>query len=855
MKNQVKSLTAFVVLFSVSAFADAVLWYRFDGDSDTVVNFANPSVMNGTLKSINSWGSLGGLGNAAHKFPERVSAFPDGTRLVVPASETVHPEAVTALRWSGKSDDAGTVFLSKADAAPLLSLKTFTCEVFFRLPAEIIDRSSERLFPFVNWGSDGAQGWKFAIWNRVEGDFKTGERITPWVRAMLSDGNGGSKAKSSTWYPADVNITTNTWHHLAFIVDGKGDGSDATVKFILDYNEVYSVKVSEYYGFYFKDDSNSPFPFTVGANLYRTSKNCCFQGDIAEFRISDKALTVDELLRPIPAGPVDEDTLFYLPLGDGSWFAHKGNDNDNFNKMWILSSAISEWQPRWDYLDADTENRPPLPTVVPDAPVDACRAGVLAETGFADDASLKFVRKEVNGKLIAYQHSIFVPDETNALQQDDFSLEFYFKQPTPMNKDTNGTATLVYANWGKICINEATGGLLVRPYLEVGGVTEVNRYANVDMSFEVDTGKSSYGVRVDDNKWHHFAFVWEQATSNLVAYLDYRRISSKVIPTGLQHTGFKYKGFYIGCENMRTKQGFGGYLDDVRLTRRALRPHEFLTSRRKVGATNVLFHARFENDYSSGIGEDIVGDGVPRPINNGDKGNMPQFCSAGGNSKAFDDNGMTNALANANALRLQGGEVYWPHNSLLERQNITVEFFAALKGCAHGANLIRFSPGYDPFSPNPYGNPSTPLWGIYTYLQEGRPITWKVVTLSCTNDAQRLLLQVPTAENKDRGRHDVSAPAKPEMDDGRWHHWALTIETVDSDTKWTLYCDYEMIATATNPGLLYSPIYGSVFEIGGTASNTAHINGRIDEVRITDGILTPDKFMRRGTLGFMFICR
>ena len=853
-RTNILTIAATLSVFAATAFADRVLWYRFDGSGDTVVNAANPGFMDGKLKSIDEWKSLDGLGSSSDMFPERFSAFPDGTRLVQPNPGAVCGDEVTGLKFSGQKDDSGCVFLAKDDAGQLLALKSFTCEVFFRLPSDILDRTADRIFPIVNWGDDSNQGWKFAIWNRVENSIQSGERIVPWVRARLAKDSSGNKADNSiTWRPNVVNITTNTWHHLAFVVDGKGDGSQATVKFILDYREIYSEKVESYFGFYFNPAST--FPFTVGANIFRSSQACSFQGDLAELRISDRALSPDELLHPLPAGPVDEDTLFYLPLGDGAWFGHKANTNDSVDKAWVLSSAISEWQPEWRFLSIDTAEKPLLPRVVPDAPVQSCRAGISAAAGYADSASIRFTRAEIDGKLGASQHAIFVPDETNALQQDDFTLEFYFKQPTPMNSTTNQTATLVYGNWGKICINQDGGGILVRPYLEAGAV-EQNKWNG--SSLDVDTKNNS--IRVDDGAWHHFAFVWEQATSNMVAYLDFRRIASRVVPPGLQHTKFKsgtFKGFFIGCECEQSKQGFGGFLDDVRLTRRALRPHEFLTSRMKQGAQEVLFHARFEGDYASGLGADIVADGVPRRIYGSETaGNMPELIQLDRNSKVFADERMVDPLPNSGALRISGGEVYWPHNSLLERRNITIEFFAAFEDLRAGANIIRFSPGYNPASPNPYGEPSTPIWGIFANHADGVLKEWRVVTVSCTNDAQRLLMQVQSAENKDRGRRDISVRAIPQMTDGKWHHWALTYADVgEGNTKWELWCDYEKVAEQTLSGLLYVPIYGSVLEIGGTANNVALVHGRYDEIRITDGVLPPEKFMRRGRPGFMFICR
>ena len=94
------------------------------------------------------------------------------------------------------------------------------------------------------------------------------------------------------------------------------------------------------------------------------------------------------------------------------------------------------------------------------------------------------------------------------------------------------------------------------------------------------------------------------------------------------------------------------------------------------------------------------------------------------------------------------------------------------------------------------------------------------------------------------------------MGDGRWHHWAITFDVVGgSDTCYTLWCDYEAVFRKTVSGLLNIPLNGTVLEICGAANTTGLVDGKIDEIRITDGVLTPDRFMRRGYPGFMFICR
>ena len=284
-----------------------------------------------------------------------------------------------------------------------------------------------------------------------------------------------------------------------------------------------------------------------------------------------------------------------------------------------------------------------------------------------------------------------------------------------------------------------------------------------------------------------------------------------------------------------------------------------MTSRIKQGSSDILFHARFEGDYSSGIGADIVSDGTARRINGNTSGvgELPGFEAWYNNARVFSDSGMTDSQPNASRLRVQGGEVYWPQNSLIERNRITVEFFAAFNELRSGANIMRFSPGFNAYNLNPYGKPSIPIWGMYMQSQGGGENDLKIVTMTYTNDTQRMALYCKqNPSSADVGRHDFFTKAGDKMGDGRWHHWAITFDVVDGiDTRYTLWCDYETVFTKTVPGLLNIPLNGSVLEICGAANTAALIDGQIDEIRITDGVLTPDRFMRRDKPGMVLICR
>lgn len=848
-KTNILAVTAAASVFAATALADTILWYRFDGSGDTVVNAANPGFMDGKLKSIKSgWGSSGyEIGDDSAKFPVRgEAAFPGGFTVYDPVGGTNCP-APHAMSWS---NEAHYGFVVAEDASGLHTKKTMTVEAFFRIKPGAVSRGN-KMHPIVNCGWDDKYGYMMSVM-----DGKPFVRIKYLKKDGSFAGTGGSlwlaNAARSPADPLPTNILYDgKWHHMAFTVNDSG-----TVKLYLDYMQVASANLSNYAGLYFDNTAPNCDIFQVGATLQSNLRS--LWGDIAEVRISDAVLDPASFLRPVQVmdGVTDDDTFFYLPLGNLAWFAQPSQAGYTNAVEWIapyLPLPGSSCRP--SMIRSTTASvMPEIPTHVDDVAISQLRDGICSGTMVTNSGSMRFFRKSnifintSNGNEMPREvgSAISVPvGET--IQTNDFTMEFFFRQPTKMSSTTNTTATIVYSPWVKICINQTDGRLLTRPFCEDGGKEETY-YKNLSTS-----------GRVDDDKWHHYAFVWEQETSNAVFFIDYKCIGSIVVSNGLQHTA-QSTVFNIGSEVTVNSQAFGGFLDDVRLTRRILRPHEFLTSRVKQGPENVLFHARFENDHSAGVGSDIVGDGTPRKINGytGDKCKVPEFRSHGRNSKVFADGGLSDPVPNAGYLRLDGGEVYWPHNSLLDRSRFTVEFFAAFNVCSNGSNLIRLSPGYNSAHSNPYGEPSIPVWGIYTRRRAGESLGLMFVTLTSTNIAQRMALNHPNADDisLDLGRKDLKMEVGDVMQDGRWHHWAITFDvTEENNMLCKVWCDYETVFEIERKGLLNVPLHGSVLEIGGTGNNVALVHGSYDEIRITAGVLPPEKFMRRGRPGFMFICR
>ncbi len=801
------------ILAVCTAQAETLLWYRFDGDGATVVNRANPGTMDGMMKSINSWGSLGGLGDTASKFPTRGDAFPEGTRLIDPATDIVYNDTVKSLSFSGAPANSGTVLLLKADTTTdLKQMMSCTVEAFFKLPSDSAAietrRAKDILFPLVDWGSpDGnGLGWFFGL---RKDSSSTG--FYPFFRSKHHNGSGAvqTDCQDKTYLDDDK------WHHLAVIITADTSDNTATVKLVLDYTTLATTKtLTGFRGFHYNNGGN--FPFLVGADVWRQSpsnsgnRNCCFMGEIAEVRVSNTALATDKLLRPLPAGPVDADTLVYLPMGDSDWFGTPNTSSYTNIYHGVLNAApTAACTPYW----TNGTTSAAYPASAADAIGTEVRNGYFSADAFSDTKSMTFSRALVSGQYAG--HVLRVPYEDADLAKGSFTLEWFFKTNGQVPSGNNiNSYTFMNNSFAKIMINQANGFLLTRLIPAQGQYQDFNS-----------------SVRVDDRQWHHYALVYDAAQSAFAIYLDYRKIASQ---TYTLTTGTSSE-FYFGGQTP-TVQAFAGQLDDFRITKRAMKASEFLTTRVLVQDTALFAH--FEEDLLTGQDTAYAPAGVGGTLGGGTE---PTFENV---SRRIDPDGDGTAdYESTKALRLDGGSVVYPHNSFLECRDFTVEWFAKYESLASNAMLLRFGMQSD-------DGTGSICWALYTPTGSLRLGAHVSSNGSWRNVYRREDPNFATGENA-------------AIADGKWHHWALVAEThanaTPADTTFTLYRDYEPVGDPLvfngddgAGGILAFPSTGTTLSIG---TGGGKISGVIDELRFTRRALAPEEFIHTVPSGLLIILR
>ena len=272
---------------------------------------------------------------------------------------------------------------------------------------------------------------------------------------------------------------------------------------------------------------------------------------------------------------------------------------------------------------------------------------------------------------------------------------------------------------------------------------------------------------------------------------------------------------------------FNGWMDSVRITRRALEPEEFLTSQKYQTVGHTIAHLKFDDGTANAAaGGCALFDGAISGPTFSDK--VPGYKIIDGEGGAVlskpDVASLSIPSTGANVAWSNWDDQYYLRKDTNgnERTSGTVELwvkgsvkktFAAIldaKITANGTyedNLHAWRLAYDA---NDGGKPSV----FFNYLKTDG-----------TRDKQRLTFD-------------------KEVTDGMWHHWAFTFQPNASDpakSDIAFYFDHAPLgAVQTLPGRVAydDTLRFAIGEVG------MSFTGLIDEVRISDCVLTPAQFLR-----------
>ncbi len=841
----------FAVLGAVSASADVVGWWRFNGEGASVPNVANPGTFDGTIQSIvcnadQSYDTT--FGSDSANMPEVTEHFHGAAPRVIDPVSGVVSESGKTLSWNA-ANVAGGMVVPYDEALPMTQ---FTIEAMIRLPpnAESGRDTSHggKMFPIAQFGRDQKAGWILALYDG-----------RPWCRFTYKNTSGTYpqaqlNADYTKSYAANLpSLYDGKWHHIAMSFNVAG--ANVAARMFLDGTQFGEVRKSDWQGWGFSEDRPA-CPLVIGREPYRQTRT--FRGDIAEVRLSSGTLSVNQFLVPLADGQgvADDDTALLLnfdsALQVGSdalsvvpcqgtagsattncvWYARNWNlMNAAYNqplvpRWWPFSNAGNNGgndnAVGWGNVQSSTFQNVSTPTFsTADTWGDILTAS--SADGSATNAyveSAVFASATVSGGAAQNDrtHAISLTPDASLLPTNSYTIEFTFK--------TTATAvnTVIYCPFLKVCTS--SGKMLFRGFK--------TKFAGSGSTTEITSGT------INDGEWHHAAYVYDQSAGKCTLFMDYALVGEKIYTPYSEGDGQFMVGGQFWWDNAShgNYQGFDGQFDNFRITRRALTVAEFLRSAK----VTRLLDARFDNDtpptFSSGLPDYLAPAGTGGTMNGGAA--APALADSRAGSWIFDGVDGTDKEKCGKALSLDGGYVLYPRNRLLERQAFTVEFFARFSDLKKNANFLRFSSG-DTLA-------GAPIWGLYNNVDSSN-ISRIYFAATVSTDGGL------TTSRKDAPLYNLTENAG---DWRGWHHWALTVEPNGTRTRYAFYLDGVCVKEATNvnaDGALYFPPEGSCLAIGGTSASGAYLKGVFDNVRITAGVLDPSQFMQHVPASFMMIVR
>ena len=325
---------------------------------------------------------------------------------------------------------------------------------------------------------------------------------------------------------------------------------------------------------------------------------------------------------------------------------------------------------------------------------------------------------------------------------------------------------------------------------------------------------STYGnLRFDDGYWHHAAISYNGTNRSCAIWLDYRLVSSATLGTPLLLDG---GDIYLGSAG--DAKGFDGWIDSFRITPAVLTARQFLSCGQV--STTPLVHWSFEETNLIGVTTGVFPNRTRNPLFNLIA--MANLTGTYSNSigTGLDRRRIFTATegaflhVNKAVLATPRSDLRIPENPVLNAlTNFTAEFFIKVDSTNNNnTGVLRkniSSAGWNP------------TWALSTVLNANKTD----INLNSRFDTVQ-------QSNQTKGITTVK------LNDGNWHHVAMTFDPVLSTA--TFYIDYVQVGTKTLTGSI-QPGSGDLI-IG--SSGTAYFNGQIDEVRISEGILGVNQFLR-----------
>ena len=412
------------------------------------------------------------------------------------------------------------------------------------------------------------------------------------------------------------------------------------------------------------------------------------------------------------------------------------------------------------------------------------------------------------------------PEGTDYFATTNFTVELFYKMDGNVGK------------WRTLF--KRFGGSNVQ--VNLGTVSDNKLGAQFITADNSSSTKTIYDTETtSDDQWHHVALVVDQTGETKTArlYRDYKLRGTETLATNLTSVvrSKDPKWYVIGSGD---GYEFNGWVDSVRVTLRALEPQEFLwgegMSIGRFPAGSTLAHVKFDGSinaadpdggtFLNGVNVAAKDGGSPATFSDDVPG--ARIIDGEGGAVLSRNNTKSLYFANSRVSWSDASDIYYLSKTLAgeDRTSWTVEFF--MKATSEQATWAR----------------------IMSALAGGNWNSWSPYIIEYNSGSKKFAL------NGDGKNPKPSITFGKDVCDGDWHHVAFSFEPNNdrpdpTNSVMKLYIDYGEPAAVQTQSLFKYPenLHVVLGGIGNAATDTGYF-GLIDELRISDGALTPSQFLR-----------
>ena len=578
----------------------------------------------------------------------------------------------------------------------------------------------------------------------------------PAYTVLARGGNNGINVNGTT--VVSESISDGRWHHLALVADGETH----TAQLYLDYKPRGDpvAMVTGSYNEYIAVGSYQGLGFVTFYDV-----------DFDDVRITRTCLDVVDFLHFAKSDDVVSNLDFdqRSPTFDQMWTARW---NVSYTRTMNASASTT-------YDQADKPG-----TFAADGLFDEKVANVSSERVIGGSGQSGSGYRKLSGDTIA------------ALPSGDFTVEFEAKFPANDYENYTGGAAYIVTHPKK----DSTD-----PMWQIGFIPSGNSNAG---RLKFATGYTNFATcepnKWMDGEWHHFAIVHDSVRNELRAYLDHSLVGTKTgasLPSEARNELFLGAGSAYSWGN--TFGVHSWWLDNFRITKKALKPCEFKTSKFLAGDT--LVWAPF--DRNGRLISEI--------------GLAPTFSGSAwavGAGVLKDAVGNTVRERNAGAFSTSAGAGAYSRLSLIEMPDVSVEFFVKFNGAvANDTDIVKLA-----------GSGGAPIWSIRK-----------------KSDGKLHVMATPQGGSlTDLGAFaDVCA-------DRHWRHVVVTFEPSDdgSSTSVSAWLNHERVGEPVQ--------FAGTLAVKGIADSSltcGAFDGSVDELRVLKGVLDASDMLYAVEMGSMLI--